>query len=303
MPFSSSSDAGFRCALRCVLGLTLVFDAAVALPVTPASFCARALETARQPFTWLFHAGSDRGRTFRYPDGVTVEERVTWFGIRRRIVVTEPDGSFVDFNRTDRSRRELWKTLYFPAAFFDSKDLRGKKVLDFGCGDARLVEDLRTDGIDVHGLDIFLTASQRRRPYLTMADGAHTPFPDEAFDVLFSTQSAVSYLLRLAAHDESTSVDVYLERAAKVLREMARITKQGGVVRLSPIPELREEDGVVYPELEAVLEDYSIPLRIRRRPDADWLAATYSLQSLDPSILGPRLPSHVWVELERIAAK
>lgn len=266
----------------------------------PIDVCIRGLANAGSALTWLYRAGSDRDRTFRYAHGVTVEERVSWFGLRRRIVVTQPDGSFVDFNRTDRSRQALLDALYYPEEFLDPASLRSKKVLDFGCGEGWLIDDLRRAGVDAHGLDIYLTASQRQKPYLTMADGTHTPYANETFDVLISTQSALTYLLKLSRTSEAGEREKLLEAASVALREMARITKKGGVLRLSPVPERRDPDGVRYPELEALIEAFAIPVRIRRRPDAAWLASTFFLESPDPRDEGARVPSRVWVELERL---
>lgn len=69
--------------------------------------------------------------------------------------------------------------------------LRGKAVLDHGCGSGRWITFLRELGLDYHGTDIaesMLALAQRRHPdaALRPVDAGHLPYPDGHFDLVWS---------------------------------------------------------------------------------------------------------------------
>jgi SAM-dependent methyltransferase len=258
--------------------------------------CGDWLGSVAYPFVWLFRAGSTEGRLVNYPHGVSVEEQVSWFGAKRRIVVTYPDGSQVDFNRTNRTLSQLHGDQFYPEQFLLPAYLKGKKVLDFGCADGRVVEDFRREGIDAHGLDIYIRPADRKKPYLAMADGGKTALPSETFDVVMSTWSAFSYLTFEASKGHAGAE----ESAAEILGEMIRLTKVGGVIRLSPVMYRRVGSSVDYPALEKMLADRFRNVRIKSRPDAAWLASYHYQETHSPNVEGHRMPAEVWVELERV---
>ena len=288
--------------LRHIFILPLLWAALGALPAR-ANLCMAAIATAGSPLQWLFQAGSSVGRNVTFDHGVTVEERVTWFGFKRRVVVSYPDGTVVDFNRTDRTLSQLRGYLFYPEHFLSDVALKGLSVLDFGCGDGSVVTALRSAGIDAHGLDIYLRPWQRTLPYMTMADGAYTPYRSEKFDVVMSTWSAVAYLMYEAYRRHGVSPEAKRRArtaAATVLGEMIRITKKGGVIRLSPMLHQRVNGAVEYPELQSILDEYYPNVRIKSRPDASWLAQYTYYETPSPTMEGHRVDAEVWVELERV---
>jgi len=74
------------------------------------------------------------------------------------------------------------------------------KVLDFGCGDALVVAELRARGIDCCGSDVFYDGMDydiggplgdllERGIIMHHQPGEAIPFPDATFDLIISTKS------------------------------------------------------------------------------------------------------------------
>ncbi len=250
-----------------------------------------------QPFSWAYHAGSNEGRTVKYENGVEVREEVAWFGLHRRIIVRYPDGSVVNFNRTNRGKYQLIRDDFYPEDFFSPEKLKGLKVLDFGCGDGNLVNDLRYSGVDAHGLDIYITKKQREKNYFTMADGQKTGYPDNHFDVTFSTWSAFTYLTFQAYEKKIPGAK---ENAIAILKEMIRITKLGGKIRIAPVLHKRTLDGVEFPEIEQLISEHFPQLRISAKPDLKWLNRIHEASYTVGGASQTQLSSEVWIELEKV---
>jgi SAM-dependent methyltransferase len=96
----------------------------------------------------------------------------------------------------------------------------GQHVLDVGCGPGALTAELveRLGSAAVSAVDPskpFVAAVRERHPEVTVrrASAEELPFPDEAFDAA---------LAQLVVH--------FMENPVAGLREMARVTRQGGVV-------------------------------------------------------------------------
>ena len=93
-------------------------------------------------------------------------------------------------NEGPNSRGEFWKD--YAHTLFKEHKLKNKKVLEIGCAKGFVVEDLRSLGVDAHGLDVSSyaigQASDAAKPYLTIADvrSALPQIEDKEFDVLFS---------------------------------------------------------------------------------------------------------------------
>lgn len=84
----------------------------------------------------------------------------------------------------------------------------GVKVLDFGCGQGALVEDLRRRGYDAHGCDIF----DNGRPDCAVIEKPYRPpFADSTFDAIVST-----------------SVLEHAQNPDEAFREWYRCLKPGG---------------------------------------------------------------------------
>lgn len=99
--------------------------------------------------------------------------------------------------------------------------LAGARVLEVGCGAAQGASWCADQGARVVGLD--LSAAMLRsavdhspadlpRPALVQGDATHLPFPDAAFDVVFTAYGALPFL----------------PDAAAVLTEWARVLRPGG---------------------------------------------------------------------------
>jgi SAM-dependent methyltransferase len=82
------------------------------------------------------------------------------------------------------------------AEFFDRairdlagvRNVAGVRVLDFGCGSGRLVEQLVAARYDAHGCDIVLSPQPGNSRLKQIEQGPYRiPFPDASFDVVVST--------------------------------------------------------------------------------------------------------------------
>jgi 2-polyprenyl-3-methyl-5-hydroxy-6-metoxy-1,4-benzoquinol methylase len=76
--------------------------------------------------------------------------------------------------------------------FLDGEDLKGKHVLDAGCGTGRGTERMNSRGAQVTALDIgpnLVNLTRARYPCQALiASVSELPFPDNTFDVVFSTE-------------------------------------------------------------------------------------------------------------------
>jgi SAM-dependent methyltransferase len=93
--------------------------------------------------------------------------------------------------------------------------LKGRKVLDVGCGDGELTQKLAERGAEVIGVDAnpdMIAAAQRRHAgTYQVADAAALPFKDNSFDVV----TAVTVLC-------------VCDNPKMLVGEMARVLKPGG---------------------------------------------------------------------------
>lgn len=113
---------------------------------------------------------------------------------------------------------------------------RPARLLDVGCGTGALFSDHLRSGFSVTGIDLdlkrlrFARTSHQDLPMLLSGADAHAiPLANDAYDV-----SACHFLL------------LWLEDAAQVVREMARVTKPGGLVALFAEPDYLSR--VAYPD-------------------------------------------------------
>ncbi len=105
--------------------------------------------------------------------------------------------------------------------------LRGKRVLDMGSGAGAFVGQLRDAGVDAVGVD-----RDQGGPNITCCDMRQTPFKDESFDVIVSTQSVFSY---------NTLAEVKQEALLEAWRLLAR----NGTLHLAPVNVFRLERDVL----------------------------------------------------------
>jgi tRNA (uracil-5-)-methyltransferase TRM9 len=128
----------------------------------------------------------------------------------------------------ERVRKKPWHVLQ---EFLDATSLLEKqgKILDIGCGNGRHVFWLNEEGFYAYGIDISknliriakakTTSDMERKPAFVVADSAHLPFKNSAFD---------SVLLVALLHH----LPMYEERL-KTLKEASRVLKEGGKAILS----------------------------------------------------------------------
>jgi SAM-dependent methyltransferase len=98
---------------------------------------------------------------------------------------------------------------------------RGQRVLDVGCGPGALIAELVQRGADVSAVDPsqqFVEAARARYPSADVREAAaeDLPFADDEFDAT---------LAQLVVH--------FMDDPVRGLREMARVTRDGGVVAAS----------------------------------------------------------------------
>lgn len=97
--------------------------------------------------------------------------------------------------------------------------LRGRRVLDLGCGIGQYVRAMERHGADAHGCDIEPPRLREARaagtPGLVAAAGEHLPFRDGAFDVV-----VLNEVIEHVADDRAT------------MREVGRVLAPGGTAVL-----------------------------------------------------------------------
>src|SRR5207244_127133 len=82
--------------------------------------------------------------------------------------------------RSQVVRRETIHTVSLVAPHLD----RGMSVLDVGCGEGFVGEELASRGVrEVYGVDIVDVRAAKGIPF-SYYDGRHLPFPDERFDMV-----------------------------------------------------------------------------------------------------------------------
>ena len=102
--------------------------------------------------------------------------------------------------------------------FLSSKDLKGKKFLEVGCGLGYFSNKAFTMGANVTGIDIgpnLVAINKKKTPkgQFKVASASKLPFKDNQFDVVLSTE-----------------VIEHVDKQNQALGEMARVLKKGGML-------------------------------------------------------------------------
>ncbi len=137
------------------------------------------------------------------------------------IKIWETDRALHDFTRTP----VLYGGEERAFASVMSNDLRGKKVLDLGCGGGRTSGFLRDMGGEVVGMDIshrLIAAAQSRFQGIDfhVGDAASLPYPDNRFDYVLFSFNGMGCLYPIAARK-------------KCIGEIKRVLRPGGVFIVS----------------------------------------------------------------------
>lgn len=122
-------------------------------------------------------------------------------------------------------------------------DLKGKKVLDLGCGTGRVLGELKLFGAEVVAADIskeMLKSVEKKHPDVQtiVADAENLPFENESFDAVIAT-----FLI------------VHLKDPQIAFDEIYRVLKDGGDFLLTNINQ-RKAPKLKTPKGEIVIQSY-----------------------------------------------
>ncbi len=126
-----------------------------------------------------------------------------------------------------RMKKSLYNEMTeMPAMMKMLGNVKGKKILDWGCGSGIYIKKLKSKGANIKGFDIsqkMVEIARKINPSTEIKIGSGTNIPfNEKFDIVFAS---------LAIH--------YLKKLDKPFQEIARVLKSGGVFIFStgnPIP-------------------------------------------------------------------
>ena len=171
----------------------------------------------------------------------------------------------------------------YPTGWIDAPSLAAgsRRVLDAGTGDGALVTDLREAGVEAYGLDIRPSPHWNGHDYFRQTPMERSGFPDGYFDVVYAHRTIFAYPdpeFLPPGLGIKTVTPTDLENA---LREMKRILRPGGVIRIWAVSN---------PRLVMGLCESIGGLRVRRSDNPDAHVRRWGRHE------GP-IP---WLEIERV---
>jgi SAM-dependent methyltransferase len=194
-------------------------------------------------------------------------------GLDSRYAYWEPANLFIY-----QSRERAFLKLLRAANFLP---LKGRRILDVGCGDGSVLRDLLRYGAveaDLHGLDLLADRVERAQELLSAADirrgdAQSLPYEDAGFDLVlgFTMLSSV----------------VDQDARGRVAAEMTRVTRPGGRIVLYDFwlnptnrdvrPLRRDDVHALFPDHQVVFEGTTLAPPLTRalvRLPGGWLACT-----------------------------
>jgi ubiquinone/menaquinone biosynthesis C-methylase UbiE len=105
--------------------------------------------------------------------------------------------------------RTVMKETFHTVSLAQPHVTRGASVLDVGCGEGYVIEELARRGLDAHGVDIVDIRVPRSCPF-SLYDGQSLAFPDASFDLVM-----LSFVLHHVPDD----------RKLRLLREAIRVSR------------------------------------------------------------------------------
>jgi SAM-dependent methyltransferase len=136
-------------------------------------------------------------------------------------------GKYPNMAVTDKGVADIGRDLPLPPHITDLGALAGKRVLDVGAGGGTFVRQLMNAGADAYGVDFqsdkfrAVVPSGASNDHFIETDALKLPMKDATFDVVYSNYSVFYYFNRHQAASAETG-----------LRELARVVKPGGSIRL-----------------------------------------------------------------------
>jgi|GEM_PF-5453759 len=125
------------------------------------------------------------------------------------------------YDNSSRGIKEFTEEKIYPPEFMDASKLQGQRILDLGTGGGRFVRDLRKDGVDIIGLDTRYYPSHNENPeWFINKDIRNANLPENSFDIIYSAYSVFTY------NDEDYQTQF------EIMKEMTKILKPGGKIRL-----------------------------------------------------------------------
>ncbi len=140
-----------------------------------------------------------------------------------------------------------------------TKDLKGKRVLDMGCGTGRLISMLQKSGAEVVGLDTsekMLKIARKKFPNVEFVrgDAKATPFENDSFDAVVA-----AFLI------------VHIPNPEFFFEEVYRVLKPGGVFILTNINQRKSPKLLVKDRKEIVIKSfYHLPEHIKKALESNF---------------------------------
>jgi len=159
--------------------------------------------------------------------------------LRQFIIRQKKTRTITSYKQLKDSYEKIWtegdlleETAYYRWIISLMGNVKGKKLLDVGCGAGYLLEQALEKEINATGIDISETAikkAKKRTPRakLIQGIGEKLPFPSHSFDIVTCLGSLEHFL-----------------KPEKALREMARVLKDDGQICIA-LPNLWAIDGIL----------------------------------------------------------